>query len=222
MQLKNETLNVLKNFSTINTNLVIKKGKGIETISPAKDIVASYKGDDEFSNAVSIFNLNEFLGVLGAFDKPDLTLDNKSMMIKQGKQKVNYIYADESLLVTPPAKGITFPVSDVQFNLNEETLVKLQKMAAILAAEDLSVIGDGKTITLKIFDKKNPSCNEFEIETDVATSLEFQVNFKIDKLKLLSGSYSVDISSKKISRFTHDSVSLIYYVAIEADSKFED
>jgi hypothetical protein len=210
----------MKSFATINTNLVIKVGSKIETISPAKDIIAEFESDDKFDSKVSIFNMNEFLGVLSAFEKPDLTLDTKSMTIKQGKQKVEYTYADDTLLIAPPDKGIKFPISDISFKLSDIVLAKLQKMASILSAEDLAVIGDGKTITLKVFDKKNTSCNEFEINTDVETTETFQVNFKIEKLKLLSGSYTVDISNKKISRFTNDDISLIYYIAVEADSSF--
>jgi hypothetical protein len=223
MQLSKDLVEVLKNYSTINSNLVIKEGSKVETISSAKDIIVSFEAADKFDSQVAIFNLNEFLGVLSAFDKPELELDTKSMVISQGKQKVKYVYAEESLLITPPEKGIKFPVSDISFTLSEANLAKLQKMSAILAAEDFAVIGNGKQITLKIFDKKNASsCNEFELDTDVVTTEEFQVNFKIEKLKLLPGTYAVDISSKKISRFTHDTLKLVYFVAVEADSVFAD
>lgn len=220
MQLHKQTVGVMKSFAKINSNLVIKVGKKIETVSPAKDIIAEYTSDDDFTSKVAIFNMNEFLGVLSAFETPELTLDTKSMTIKQGKQKVEYTYADETLLIVPPEKGIKFPVADISFDLSEDTLAKLQNMSAILSAEDLAVIGDGKTVTLKVFDKKNTSCNEFEIDTEVETTESFQVNFKVEKLKVLPGSYTVDISSKKISRFTHKSMLLVYYVAVEADSSF--
>lgn len=225
MQLRPDTVNVLKNFASINTNLVIKKGRIIQTIAPSKDIIATFESDDDFNANVAVFNLNELLGVLGAFDNPDLVLEEKSMTIKHGKQKVNYVYADESLLITPPAKGIKFPEADgkittVSFKLSDAALSKLDKMSTILSSEDLAVIGNGKTIILKVFDKKNPTCNEFEIDTEVATSEKFHVNFKINKLKLLSGNYSVDISSQRISRFSHDTMKLVYFIAVEQDSTF--
>lgn len=220
MQLSKTTVDILKNFSSINSNLVVKIGKSLETISPAKDIIASFTSEDDFGAQVAIFNLNEFLGVLGAFENPELDLDGKSMLIKQGKQRVKYNYADESLLIVPPEKGIKFPGADIAFNLTDAALSKLQKMSAILSAEDLAVIGNGKKITLKVFDKKNPSCNEFELDTEVATTEKFQVNFKIEKLKLMPGTYGVEISKKMISRFTHDLLPLIYYVAVEQDSAF--
>lgn len=218
MQLSKETFQILANFAAINPNLVIKAGKKITTTSPAKDIIAEYESNENFDAKISIFNMNELLGVLEAFKTPELSLESKYMRIKEGRQKVDYIYADESLLVTPPEKGIEFPVSDITFKLSEVVLAKLQKMSSILSAEDLAVIGNGKTITLKIFDKKNPTCNEFEVYTEVATPDTFRINFKMDKLKIFPGNYVVDISRKKISRFTNENISLLYYVAVEADS----
>ena len=41
MQLSESTLSVLKNFSTINPNLVFKQGNQIKTISVAKNILAT-------------------------------------------------------------------------------------------------------------------------------------------------------------------------------------
>lgn len=219
MQLNKTTVEVLKNFSAINSNLVIDEGKKLVTISPSKDIIAMFESEDEFDSEVAIFNLNEFLGVLSAFDKPELTLNPKNMLIKQGKQSVSYNYADRSVLITPPEKGIKFPVADVTFTLTDSSLAKIVKMSAILSAEDLAVIGDGKNITLKVFDKKNSACNSFEFETDTSTSETFQVNFKIEKMKILPGTYEVEICPK-ISRFSHSDMKLVYFVAIEADSEF--
>jgi len=220
LQLSKITRDILSNFSKINSNLVIRKGKKVATISSGKDIIAYFDGDDEFTAQMSIFNLNEFLGVLSAFDNPDLELQTKYVTITQGKQKVSYIYADESLLILPPEKEIKFPVSDISFSLDDDIINKLQKMSGILAAEDLAVVGNSKKIVLKVFNKSNPSATSFELETDVDTDEEFQVNFKIEKLKLYPGNYTVDISNKKISRFAHDSGKLVYFIAIEADSVF--
>ena len=220
MRLSKSTTETLKNFSTINSNLVIKRGTKIETISPSKDVYAQFDGEDDFDEDVAIFNLNELLGVTSSFESPELDLGAKSMVIKQGKQKVTYNYADESLLIKPPAKSINFPTADITFSLSESSLNKLQKMSAILSAEDFAVIGDGKKITLKIYDKKNSACNEFELDVDSATKEKFHINFKIDKLKLLPGNYNVEISKKNISKFSHDSLSLFYYIALETDSSF--
>ncbi len=219
MQLCKDTIEVLKNFSSINSNLVIKEGNKISTISPSKDIMSEFNGSDKFDEQLSIFNLNEFLGVLSAFEAPELILDTKFLTIKQGKSKVKYVYADESLL-TVPTKNITFPKAEILFDLSAETLSKLQKMASILSAEDLAVVGDD-TIKLQVMDKKNPTANSFEIDTGVLTKETFNIFFKIDKLKLVDGDYKVEISSKKISKFKHSGLDLTVFIAVESDSTFK-
>lgn len=221
MNLSKETLSVLQNFASINTNLVIKPGKKFSTMSSSKDVMAEYEGDDDFEKQVSLFNLNELLGVVASFDKPELDLDDKFMTVKEGKQKVKYIYADESLLTTP-SKAIQMPKAEINFALSAANLAKLQKMSAILAVEDLAFVGDGKKIIARVYDSKNPTGNSFDIDLETKTTEKFNVLFKVEKLKLMSGmDFDVEISSKKISKFLSKSIKLVTYVAVEASSTFE-
>lgn len=220
MELSKKTLNILKCFSAINTNLVIKPGKKIATISAAKDIMAEYEGEDDFTKTVSVFNLNELLGVISAFEKPEIDLDDKSLTVKEGNQKVNYIYADESLLTTPQ-KNIKMPAAEIKFVLTAGNLARLQKMSGVLAVENLAIIGDGKKIIARILDVKNPTGNTFDLDLDAKTSDKFEVHFKTEKLKLLADQdYDVEISSKNISCFSAQGISLKVYVAVEATSTF--
>ena len=61
MKLSEHTQSVLKNFATINQNLVIKKGKTLMTMSAMKNIIAKAEVEEEFTQDVPIYNLNEFL-----------------------------------------------------------------------------------------------------------------------------------------------------------------
>lgn len=220
MQLSKETSDILKNFSQINTNLVVKPGTNISTVSVSKDILAEYEGTDKFDKQISLFNLNEFLGVVGSFSNPDLVLDTKTVTIKEGKQKVTYMYADENLLTTPQ-KSITMPKVDISFTLSAADLAKLQKMSAILAVEDLTVEGDGKKLIAKVLDYKNPTGNTFELDLDTKSAVKFVAHFKVDKFtKLFPSEYTVEISSLKISKFSSTTMKLKYYLAVEADSTF--
>ena len=221
MNLSKETLAVLQNFSSINTNLVIKPGKKIATIAANKDVMAEYEGDDDFTKQVAIFNLGEFLGVVSSFDKPELDLSDKFVTIKEGTQKVKYIYADETLLTTP-SKTIQMPNAEIKFTLGAGQLVKIQKMAGVLAVEDLAFVGDGKKIIARVYDSKNPTGNTFDIDLDTKTTETFNILFKVEKMKLMSGmDFDVEISSKKISKFSSKTIKLVTYVAVEAASTFE-
>lgn len=221
MKLSDTTLAVLKCFSAINTNIVIKQGSKISTISASQDILAEYKCEEKFDKQVSIYNLNELLSVIASFSSPELELDDKFLTVKEGKNKVMYVYADESLLTKPPEKTLSMPNPEVSFTLAAESLVKIQKMAGILGVDDISIVGDGKSLTAKVCDISNPTGNKFELDLDTNSVLVFMAHFKVDKFtKLFAGEYAVEISSKKISKFTNKSVQLVEYLAVEADSEF--
>lgn len=221
MQLSKQAVSVLKCLANINTNLVIKKGKKISTVSASKDILVEYEGEDDFEKKVSVFNLNELLGVVSAFDKPEFDLDDKFMTIKEGKQTVKYVYADESLLTTPPEKAIVMPSPEVEFTLTSTYLQRIQKMAGVLSVDNLSFIGDGKKIIARVFASDNPTGNTFDIDLDAKSADKFDVQLKVEKLKLYEGlDYKVELSSKKISRFSCDSPKIQFYIAIETTSTF--
>ncbi len=219
MKLNQETVAILKTFALINSNLVIKPGKKITTMSATKDILAEYEGEDEFDETFAVFNLSEFLGAFGSFQDPELELESKQCIIKQGKQKVKYTYADESYLITPK-KDIKMPSSDVEVELSQDLLQRMQKMAAVLSVEDFSIIGDGDKVSVKVCDVKNNTNNEFEVDLEQETTDNFRIDFKIDKLKLFPSDYVVEISSKKISKWKSKNINLSVFIAVEATSQF--
>lgn len=221
MKLSKKTLEILKAFSPINTNLVIRPGNKITTITPGKSVYAEATVDETFDKQVCVYNLNEFLGVITAFADPDIDLSDKFATIKEGNNKVKYIYADEALLTLPPTKQIKLPSTDVSFNLDQASLTQALKMAQILAVEDLSFIGDGKKIIARVFDSKNPTGNTFDVDLDTKTKLEFDIQFKIENIKLMPGTYSVEISKSKLAKFDNGAA-VVYFVAVEASSTFED
>ena len=65
MKLSEQTVNILKNFSTINQNILVKEGSQLRTMSTMKNILAEAAGDrSDFPQDFGIYDLNEFLGVL--------------------------------------------------------------------------------------------------------------------------------------------------------------
>ena len=82
MKLSNHTTSVLKNFATINQNLVIKEGNTITTMSAMKNIVAKADVEETFPQEIAIYDLNEFLASLSLFTNPILTFDDQSLEMK--------------------------------------------------------------------------------------------------------------------------------------------
>jgi hypothetical protein len=219
MKISKETLDILKAFSNINTNLLIKPGKKISTMSAGKDIMAEVEVAEKFDKEAGIFNLNELLGVVSLFNAPEVTFEDKYLEIAEGKVKTKYVYADASLL-TVPTKSIQMPTPEIEFELTADNLSKILKASAALSVGDIAVVGDGKAVSIKVLDVKNPTSNSYSVDLDTATTETFEVYFKVEKLKLIGGDYDVEISSKKISKFSHKTIKLVVYIAVESNSTF--
>ena len=73
MKLSSHTTSVLKNFATINQNLVIKEGNTITTMSAMKNIIAKAEVEETFPQEIAIYDLNEFLASMSLFKEPVLS-----------------------------------------------------------------------------------------------------------------------------------------------------
>ena len=223
MKINQSTQDILKNFSEINTNILIKPGSELNTISTMKNILAKATINDTFDREFGIYDLNEFLSVVSSLDKPELTLQEKHMTISAegSRSKVKYFYSDPSVIVSP-TKEVNMPESDVTFSLSEVNLAQLQKMAAILSSPDLALIGTkGGDVVLKVCDKKNDTSNKFEIVVGENATANYTFYFKVENLKMISGNYDVAVSSKSIAHFTNTKLPIEYWIALEPDSVFD-
>ena len=202
MNLSNETVSVLKNFASINQNLVIKSGSNISTMSAMKNIVASAEVKEDFPTEFAIYDLNEFLASVSLFDKPSLDFkDDFVVMTEDGSsgKVLKYWYSDPSV-VTTVTKEITMPECEVSFSLENGLLSNVQKAAAIIGVPDMVLEGmDSGIALLKVTDKKNATANDYAVKIDVnnqdGKNLPYKFWFKVENLKLLSGTYNVAISS---------------------------
>jgi hypothetical protein len=223
MQLNKVTHDILKNFSEINTNILIKPGSELNTISTMRNIFAKATITESFDSEFGIYDLNEFLSVVSSLDKPSLTLQDKYMTISTegSKSKAKYFYSDPSVIVSPQ-KDVNMPESDVTFTLSESNLAQLQKMAAILKAPDLALVGTkGGDCVLKVCDKKNDTSNKFDIVVGENATADYTFYFKVENLKMMSGDYDVAVSSKSISHFKNTKLPIEYWIALEPDSVFD-
>jgi hypothetical protein len=218
MKLSNETVSVLKNFSTINQNLVIKGGNKIATMSAMKNIVAKAEVIEDFPQEFAIYDLNEFLSAISLFSKPELEFENDFVMITEEgtSTSLKYWYSDPSV-VTTPTKDITMPECEVKFNLSSDTLSTVTKAAAVIGAPDMAL----ESGSLKVTDKKNDTANNYALDLDVDSQSEnYKFWFKVENLKLIQGSYDVQVSSKNISHFKNSTGNVEYFIALEPESAY--
>lgn len=220
MKLSESTVNLLKNFSSINQSILFKEGSKLRTISVMKNILVEANVSEEFDKDFGIYDLNQFLNGLSLHASPELDFtSDEYVVIKEGRMRSKYFFADPSVIVAPPEKEITLPSEDVSFDLTSQQLEKLKKAASVYQLPDVSVIGEAGVIKLVARDKKNDTSNDFSIIVG-ETESEFVFNFKEENLKIVPGNYDVVVSSKLLSRFTNQNIDVTYYIALEPDSSF--
>jgi hypothetical protein len=220
MKLSDATISILKNFSNINQSLLFREGNVIKTISNAKNILAQATIEESFPRDFGIYDLNQFLNGLSLHKNAELDFENGShVVIKEGKSRSKYFFADPNVIVTPPDKDIVLPSQDVCFVLDTKELDKLLKASSVYQLPDLSVVGENGEVKLVVRDKKNDTSNEFSMIVGEADS-NFAFNFKVENLRILPGSYEVVISQKLLSRFENMNMDVSYWIALEPDSVF--
>jgi hypothetical protein len=217
MKLSNETLAVLKNFSTINQGIQFKKGKKISTVSSSKTVLAQATLSDTFPQDFCIYDLNQFLAVHGLFkDGADIDFDSSNVIFKGGKSKVRYRMTDKNMIVTPPEKEIVLPSVDCSFTLTQSDLEWIMKTSSVLSSPHIAVQSDGEKIQLLTFDAADDSSHTNSIELGDGNGNSYKVVFKTENMKLIPGTYDVDVSFKGIGHFKNVKDNIDYWIAFES------
>ena len=218
MKLSDNTLSVLKNYANINQNLLITAGSTLSTMSVQKNIFAKAEISETFDRDVAIYDLNEFLASVTGMSDPDLDFKDDFILVTNNNgDKLEFYYSDPSV-VSSPTTEITMPDAEITFTLSNEQLSDIVKMAAIIGAADM-VLENGK---LTVTDKKNKTANNYSKNVYAKGSevVDYKFWFKVENLKLLSGTYDVSISSKKISYFKNQNIDIGYFIALEPESYY--
>jgi len=222
MKLSNETLTVLKNFSTINQGIQFKQGKKLTTVSSSKTVLAQANLKDEFPQEFCIYDLNEFLSVQGLYKDCEIDFTTSDVIFKSGKRSGNYRMTAKEMIVTPPEKELTLPSVDCEFTLSSEDYDAVMKATNVLSSPHISVQSDGETVNIVSFDAGNNAAHTNTIEVGQGNGKKYSIVFKAENIKLISGTYDVKISFKGIGHFKNTKDDIQYWIAFEAkETKIE-
>ena len=223
MKLSENTVEILKNFSSINTGLVVKPGNHLRTISSTKAILADAEIDESFDKEFGVYDLNKLLGILSMNKKdPEVSVENEFLAFNgySDVAKIRMRFTPSNLILTPPAKNINVPSYEVSFTLDEKALNWVFDVASILKCPNVVVKGDGSKIAIWAMDVKGEIVDDANIVVGEST-LVFDAVLKIENLKIISGDYKVEISSVGVSKLTNESKKVTYWIALEQGaSKF--
>lgn len=223
MRISEGTMDVLKNFSTINPSLAFKRGNTIRTVSEQKNILAQAVVEDAFPVDFAIYELNQFLGLASLFENADFAFGEADVTIRDEKNKSHsrYTYTDPSMVTSPPEKNLDMPDPEIQFSVTADDLKAVVSAANQLGLPEVVVRGGALGISLVATDMKNPTSNEYSRDVGESNGDIFNMVFKTENLKFISGDYDVKISKAGISHFKNISGHIEYWVATETNSEYE-
>ena len=217
MKFSENTLSVLKNFSGINPSVIFKPGNTIRTISPQKTVMAAAIIDETVGSNAAVYDLSRFLATLSLFDSPEVEFNTNKFAISSDRTRVNYTYAAESMIISPPDKDIPVPNPEVEVKVNWDDIQKVIRAASVLQLSEIAFRGDGQSVSLAEIDSKNPTADAFDVVVGESQS-HFEMVIKVENLKLMPKNYDVSLSSKGMAHFKSDKIQ--YWIAIEKNSKF--
>lgn len=218
MKFSDSTITILKNFSSINPSILFKPGKTISTISPQKTVMAIAELDDTIPSSACVYDMSRFLSIYGLYSTPDVDFEEKNFIISEGKRKTKYVYADPSMIISPPEKTIKLPSNDVEVEVEWTDLQSVIKAAGVLQLPEIAFVGENGSVYLRAIDSGNPSADTFGVELG-ETADTFSFIIKSENIKLLPQNYKVSLSSKFISKF--ESTNVKYFIAIESKSTYK-
>lgn len=221
MKLSHETLNVLKNFATINSGLHFQQGQKIATVSSSKTVLAKANLADSFPKDFTVYDLNQFLSVHSLFkDSAEINFDDHNIIFENGRSKIKYRMTNKDAIVTPPDRDITLPSIDCSFELSAEDYASILKTAYVLSSPNIAVCSDGTTVQVVTFAAADDSAHTNSVTVGEGDGREYRIVFKTENFKMIPGSYKVDICFKGIGHFKNTQQDIEYWIAFEAkDSK---
>lgn len=216
MKLSELTIEILKNFATLNQSLQFRKGNSLTTITTGKTILATARVAEHFPFDFALYDLNKLLAKLSLYRDAELEFEQDRVVFKSAdKRRTDYIiYSSPKVITAPdPNKVIALDDPEHEFLLSAEDLNWQRKSAGISASPYMIFHGDGKNVYIRSTDVKDGSSDLSSTEI-AKTKSKFTYVIKIENWKFLDGSYRVKLR-KGLSKFENTEKPVEYYVAIE-------
>lgn len=223
MQLTDTTINVLRNYASINPNIVFNEGNTLKTISVARNVLSTTELTETFPQKFGIYDLNEFLNTVSLCDEPRLKFEADYVVVTDstGRSSAKYFYSDPEML-TSPGNAINMPDAEVKFTLDSATLDKVKKAAAVLGHDEIAVTPTQGAVKISVVDSEDATANTFsiDVEGEYPEGVDFNFILNVNNIKVVNEDYDVEVSSKLISHFKSKQSTIEYFIAVEKSSTY--
>jgi len=217
MKISDNTLAVLKNFASINTNILVREGSILATVSEGKNILARATVEESFPREFAVYDLNNLLALLSLWDDHEIDFEETSMFLRKDGQEFEYGYADPSVVTAAPDKTLEIDPF-FTFKLTAADVNMVLKAASILSAPTMSIVSKGGKVTLAVSDPSNPRANAYRKDLTTTDAGDFDCRLKVENLKVIPDEYDVTLGKKKAMHFKHSTKDLEYWLAMEPTS----
>ena len=137
--------------------------------------------------------------------------------MKDKQQKgiaLKYVPSKKEHLVYPD-KELKEPAYDVEFDMSYEEIQSILKAAAIIKASDIEIESGSSGVCIKVFDRKNSSSNDFQLQVTDSPAKEGSFLLKVEKMKLFQGDYHVSVCEKGLISFVNKDVPVKIFISLE-------
>lgn len=217
MKISNDTLALLKNFASINTNILVRQGSVLSTVSEGKNILARATVSESFSREFAVYDLNNLLALLSLWEEHEIDFEEASMFLRKDGREFEYGYADPSVVTAAPDKTLEIDPF-FTFTLTAADINMVLKSASILSAPTMSIVSKGGKVTLTVSDPSNPRANAYRQDLTTTDVGDFDCRLKVENLKVIGDDYIVALGRKKAMHFKHSTKDLEYWLAMEPSS----
>lgn len=230
MKLSQKTIDVIKNFSTINQGMLFKTGSQLKTVSPQKNILAVANIEDSVANEFAIYDLNQFLSILSLSSDNEFEVEEDNISIKNKIESANGESADisvifrsasKNMIVSPPDKEIQFPDPEVHLNISSNVINTVFRTASILQSPHIGISSDGVDVYLSALDITGAKSHLCKIKFAQGNGDVYNMTFKIESLKLFPGDYELHISSAGVSHWKNKTSDVQYWITVEPGSTYQ-
>lgn len=207
LQYNAELFDLLKDLTSINTNVVFEKDdKGSIVVRRADSestIAYQLKAPKDYfefdEEQIAFYNYPEFYQYFKAFSQPEMSISEKKITLIDGNSKTEYLLSNPETIPSGP-KSINFKDPDVRINLSASELDELLKMIGLINSKKAQIFGNGSNITIKVFNNLHDNTFEKTFKVENLSNLTEDIDFVMfsDTFKNLppKRDYVVEIKSQ--------------------------
>lgn len=230
MKLSKSTVDIIKNFSTINQGMLFKPGKQLKTVSPQKNILALANIEDTIDGEFAIYDLNQFLAVVSLTDENSFEIEGNDLKITKSvdisdsnKADISVVFrsASKNMIVAPPEKDIQFPEPEIHLTMTSKIIDMMYNYASVLGSPNVGFESDGANVYLSGFDSTGSKSHMSKIRFADGNGDTFNLCFKVESLRLFPGDYDLHISSQGVSHWKNKNVDIQYWITVEKGSTYQ-